>query len=277
MIWTGARAGIVLALVAAAGVGLARDSRHAGAVTTEIVPSLSATSPTTVTSQILVKGAQPGDDACVAAVPTGRCIYVWAKNVNNQTGASAFSVGATYPSSGLQMRFAQVGAGNWLGSTGRSISCPTSVNNPGYALVGCSSLTAPPPFGPNCPSHCNGLLAKLSVVSTDQIGSYTLNLSPIGEDGQVSTYLLDTPAPDQNGNIPFARIPATVSSMTLVVAPCADYNNDNTIRVNDIVYVVHKYFTSDVPADLNGDGMVRVSDIIIAVGEYFVDCVSPDW
>jgi hypothetical protein len=54
--------------------------------------------------------------------------------------------------------------------------------------------------------------------------------------------------------------------------PCADFNGDGRVQIDDIVYVVQHYFTADPRADLDGDGIVSVADIAIAVQQYWIVC-----
>jgi hypothetical protein len=227
-----------------------------------------------VPSVILVKGGDGiGPSPCSANEHDGTtdCLYVWAKHIDNATGASAFEVKVTYNASLVHVD--NIGySQNWLASTGRSVFCgqPTITEDlgtgAGEAVVSCNTLLAPPPYGPNCPSHCNGQIAFLAFESRGTgVGTTTLNFS--------QSVVLDTPPA---GGTAIA-IPATVRSVNISVAKCADYTGsggapDGTIRVNDILYVVNKYFTPD--ADLDGDGMTRVSDILIAVQEYFADCTQ---
>jgi hypothetical protein len=197
---------------------------------------------------------------------------VWAKNVDNTTGASAFQVKTTYNSTLVQVDTIAHSV-NWLASTGRSITCVQPEieedigTGAGSALVSCNSLLAPPPFGPACNNnHCNGFIAMLAFESEGMgLGSTILNFS--------QSYLVDTP-PDPDDAV---AIPATVRSVNVTVAKCADFmgsggNPDGTIRVNDILYVVQRYFTPN--GDLDGDNDTDVSDILIAVKEYFVDCTQ---
>jgi len=257
--------GISVVLSALFGMSIlsGKDSVRAGAADTEILPSLSSTSPTYVPSLILLKGGQyagntpcnPGDTDATTA-----CLHIWAKNVNNSTGASAFEVGVGYPTNGLIVSYVEPKTA-WLGSTQRSVACPSPTYSPGLILVSCNTLTAPPPYGPSCSNgHCSGELATIAVESQSTVGIYTINLSQ-------GTHLVDTVTTQ-----PPPAIPATVRSVNVVVAPCADFTGDGTVRVGDILYVVSKYATSDPAADLNGSGSVRVDDILIAIAEYHVDC-----
>jgi hypothetical protein len=268
-----AKIGLVGIVFGIAALTLAKDGRPAaGVTTTEIFASLSGTSPTYAASVMLVRGGSggsgftpcsPGDTTAATT-----CLYIWAKNVNNTTGASGFQVHATYPATDFGVS-GLTGSTVWLQSTQRSGGCKYSpLNGPGDYQVDCSTLQAPPPYGPNCPSYCDGLLASFAIFSHMSIGTYTFNLSPPVN----PTLLADTPPNPDN----VAAIPVIVRSTSIIVAPCADFTvpPDGTVRVADILYVVGKYHTNDVLADLSADGMVRVNDILIAVGEYHTDCTA---
>ncbi len=274
--------GISLVVSALFGISIlsGTDSRvEAGAANTEITmgrcPQSGCSSiPTYVSSVVLVQGGDGlGPSPCSAGETdaTTDCLYVWAKNVDNVFGASAFQVRATYNSTLVQADTIAHSV-NWLASTGRSATCVQPeivedlVTGAGSATVSCNTLLAPPPYGPKCPSQCNGQLAMLAFESEGMgLGTTTLNFS--------ESYLVDTP-PDPDDA---TAIPATVRSVAVTVAKCADFtgaggNPDGTIRVNDILFVVQAYFT---PAgDLDGDGTTRVADILIAVKEYFQTCTQ---
>jgi len=251
-------------MVIAALLAVGRDRAPTHAVNPEILPSLSASSPTWSSGSILlVKGGHlsafntpcvPGDSDA-----TTICVRVWAKDVNNSTGASAFQVRYTYPDSMITVSAAGPST-TWLSSTGRSAACPGGSFTPGDGIYECTTLSAPPPFG----ATGSGILGTIAIESRDVIGPVTVNFST---DDQ--TYLVDTP-PDPSNQ---ARIPATVRSLNLYIAPCADLvGNNGKVTIADILYVVSKYHTSDPAADLNGSGTVLVDDILISVGEFNALC-----
>ncbi len=263
----------VLGAVFAVSVLLGQDSVRAGAADTEILPAHSNSSPTYTPSVVLVKGGDAtGPSPCSVGEsdPTTDCLYFWAKNVNNTTGASAFEVKVTYDASVIHVDTIAHFT-TWLGSTQRSVACvvPTVVEDPdtgvGEARITCNTLLPPPPYGPACNNgHCSGQLGLMAFESRGTaMGSTTLNLS--------QSMLVDTPPNPDNA----AAIPATVRSVNVVIAKCADFTGstgspDGTIRVNDILYVVNQYFTPG--GDLDGDGTTRVNDILIGVQQYFADC-----
>ncbi|MGH7484383.1 MAG: hypothetical protein ACREMY_02115 [bacterium] len=255
---------LAVAMVVAALLALGRDRTATHAVNPEIGPSLSTTSPNFPTGSILlVKGGHlsalntpcvPGD-----ADPTTICVRVWAKGVNNSTGASAFQVHYTYPDAMITVSAAG-SQSTWIQSTGRSAACPAGSFTPGVGTYECTTLNAPPPFG----ATGNGILGTLAIESRNVIGPALVSFST-----DDLTYLVDTPANINNA----ARIPATVRSLNLYVAPCADLTGgDHKVTIADILYVVNRYHTSDPGADLNGSGTVLVDDILIAVGEFNITC-----
>jgi hypothetical protein len=272
VIWGALGLGMLASAMFGVSILSGKDSHvEAGAADTEITMGRSTTSPTYVASAVLAKGGNgSGPSPCTAGETdaTTDCFYVWAKNVNNTTGAAAFQVKVTYNSNIVHvLTIAHITP--WLASTGRSVACSqptvTEVGGAGEALASCNTLLPPPPYGPNCPSHCSGQIGLLAFESKDQIGSTTLNFS--------ESKLVDTP-PDPDDA---ATIPATVRSVNVTVAKCADFTGnggvpDGTVRIVDILYVVQRYFTPD--ADLDGDGTTRVADILIAVQQYFKTCTN---
>ena len=258
--WGSARVWLCAVAVFAAGLAVAHDRTPTSAVNPEVLPSISASAPAYAASALLVKGGHlsalnfpciPGDSD-----PTTLCLRVWAKGVNNSTGVSAFQVHYQYPDSMLTVSAAGAQT-TWLSSTGRSAACPGLSFTPGNGTISCNTLLAPPPFGPTG----DGILATLAIESRDVIGPATFTLAS-------DTYLVDTPPNPDNQ----AKIPATIRSISIYVAPCADFNADGRVTIADILYVVGKYHTSDVRADLDASGLVLVNDILIAVGEFSTVC-----
>jgi hypothetical protein len=262
---------VLLAVGAVLTVVLGNDGREAGASHTEILASKSSTSPNWASSYVLVVGGDGyGSSPCEdgESDPTTGCLYVWAKNVDNSTGASAFHVEGLYDSSLVNMlTFAHSTV--WLGSTGRSVACasPSIQQDPltgyGEADVNCNTLLPPPPLGPKCPSQCSGLLTYVAFESRDEIGTTVLNMAP-------GSLMLDTPADPDDAT----QIPALVRSTTIVVAGCANFlplgNPDQYVLVGDVLYVVNSYYTPI--GDLDGDGNTLVNDILIAVAQYYTAC-----
>ena len=254
--WWAGRLSIVLIVLLAAGWGLQHDARPANASHTEILVSDLYTSIHKVDSTVLMVGG-----------PT-KYYYVWAKNVDNSTGASAFKVHVNYNShiAALTTLLPQTG---WLASTGRSVSCQQTTINPnpqtgaGEGFVSCNTFLPPPPYGPKCPNQCNGWLGTIAISPMTTVGFTVFDLS--------LSQLVDTPPNPENQ----IEIPATVSSLAVNVAPCADFPvpvKDGTVRVSDILYIVQRYRSTDMTADMNADGQILVADILIAVREFFQNC-----
>lgn len=260
---------VVVAALAAVVLVLARDSEESvDATSVEIVTSHSDTSPNTLSAAVIMNnGTIGGPSPCAPGEndPTTACLWVWAKKVGvGPNSASAFEVNFTFNATLIHVH-TFLDFTTWLASTGRSITCNDQelFQNPttgeGWGTASCNSLLPPPPYG----ATGNGILAQIAVESrSPALGSTILNLT--------GSALVNTPADPNNQ----AAIPLVVRSVNIVVAKCADFspppNGDDTIRVNDILYVVGKYFTPD--GDLNGDLMTRVDDILIAVQQYFVNC-----
>lgn len=235
-----------------AALALARDGHPAAASGAgEIIVSLSETSPTQPSAISLMIGAEPSD------------LYVWIKNLNDPTGASAFQVEFTYGSDLLDVNWIYPDTA-WLGSTGRSVACLGAGVDPdgvapgvGEAYVACNTLQVPPPYG----AQGTGVLARITVEPGSEVGLSYL-------DFRGRTFLIDTPPnPDD-----MAEIVVKNPIINIQIAPCADFTGDNQVLVADILYVVQRYFTSDLTADLNGDGAVTVADILIAVQQYYQYC-----
>ena len=266
--WGSAKLWLGAVVVVAAALAVTRDSTPTHAVNPEILPSLSATTPTYTASALLVKGGQvtSGNSPCIGDTdPTTLCLRIWAKGVNNTTGASAFQIHYLHPTDKLQVSAVNTFP-TWLASTGRQVACPAGFFQAGEGIVECNTLLNPPPYG----ATGNGLLASIAVVSRNVTGLATFTLAT----GTQGTLLVDTPPnPDDN-----APIPSTVRSINIVVAPCADFDNTGRITVSDILFVVQKYNTTPASptwypaADLDGSGRVTVSDILISVQEFSMLC-----
>jgi hypothetical protein len=63
-----------------------------------------------------------------------------------------------------------------------------------------------------------------------------------------------------------------VHSPWVLIAPCADFDGDGTVRIADVLYIIQRYRTGDLTADLDGDGLVRISDVLVAIAQYRLDC-----
>src|SRR3990170_2731305 len=121
--WGSAKFWFGAVIVVVAALAVTGDSTPTNAVNPEILPSLSAISPTYSTSALLVKGGRisSGNGPCIGDTdPTTLCLRIWAKGVNNSTGASAFQIHYQHPTDMLQVSAVNASP-TWLGSTGRSV------------------------------------------------------------------------------------------------------------------------------------------------------------
>lgn len=91
---------------------------------------------------------------------------------------------------------------------------------------------------------------------TTEFGSYS--------DG----YTAPTPTPAPQTPTPRPSTPAQPPGSQ----PCADVTNDGAVGVDDILFVVNRYMTTDAIADLDNNGTVRIQDILIVVQQYGADC-----
>jgi hypothetical protein len=66
--------------------------------------------------------------------------------------------------------------------------------------------------------------------------------------------------------------PSLTPTPTTLPGPCADIDGDDLVRISDVLYVIDRYFTSDLTADLDGDGLVNITDILIALAQYGIVC-----
>ena len=254
--WGSAKLWLGAVAVAVAALAVTRDPTPTNAVNPEILPSLSSSTPAYAASTLLVKGGQltSGNSACVGDTdPTTLCLRIWAKGVVSP-GTSGFGIQYVHPTDRLQVTSVNASP-TWLGSTGRSVACPTGNYQLGQGSFGCATVNQPPPWGVTG----DGLLATIAVSSMDITGLATFTLA---SGTMLADMIVEDPGP----------IPATVRSINVIVAPCADFNNSGTVTVSDIIYVVQRYHTSDPLADLDGSGSVTVTDIIISVQEFAMQC-----
>lgn len=251
----------LLVLVSSGIVFMARDSRPAGAVTTEIFFSLDPSEQT----------AQPV--TALIYYPDGPSVpvYVYVKDpVNDPSGVAAFEVKFTY-SSGVVSVTSLASSDTWLESTGRSATCTTPVNDlpigPGdlyRADVGCYT-PGTQPFGPrNAGNHLLGsfTLAPGSVPGTSVITN--------------QSFILNTTADA-------TEITATKRSMSVIIVECGDFNGDGIVSVTDIGLTVQHYGTGGGPPpspnwderyDMNSDNSVSVGDIGLVVVQFGLQCTA---
>lgn len=245
---TAAKLTLVATALMVATLFVGRGTTSVSASTTQIVLSESSFAPIPSSTIILYEGGAPTP------------IYVWAKDVDNPTGASAFQVNITYNGAVVDV-VSLTGSSTWLGSSGRSASCPV----PGefdeeQARVGCVTVGGVPPYG----ATGTGLLAQMDIQAAAGSGGTSLNAS--------TSYLVDTPLNPDDTDI----IPLTINSPTVAILPCADFSGDSYVSLTaDILPVVLRWqMTSSDPEwdpifDLNGNGSIDLTgDILGTILQY---------
>lgn len=137
-------------------------------------------------------------------------VYIWARNVHESTGVSAFEVDVAYDPDLLTVTDISQDTA-WLTSTGRTALCPPDLIGPlpnselWHANKSCVTLLPPPPFGP----QGSGLIATLTIQPGPTPGVAQLDLR-----GMEETFLLNTSVMD------LQKIPTTNVSATVRIDPC---------------------------------------------------------
>lgn len=272
------RLGLLAALLLAGTFALARESRPAQAAGTEIwLGSSSSCSGLALTSTVLLIGGPSTN------------VYVCVKNISPKDtfGAAAFNLDFSYVSWLLAVQSATLDsvspalAKQWLGTTGRVVSClpvliePNPVTGAGRVYGGCQTLEPPPPNGPTA----NTALAKITLGS-----GITKRTTPI--DFRVGSYTAGSFLVSANftGGISTASpIPSTVPVLSATIAPCADFTGaggvpNNQVTLVDILYESGKFGSnSSTPGwnpnwDMDGNNFVNIQDIFIVAREYGMFC-----
>jgi hypothetical protein len=201
--------------------GLGSDAPPAGASHTKIVLSKSATSPIAETSLILPKNGSPVD------------FYVWAVNVHNSTGASAFDIRFEFDPALLDITFLEW-YDSWISNNGyRSPACiggigPNAVLglSDGQAYAHCSTFNIPPPYG----ATGTGLVAHVRIKPGNQLMFSGIDMT--------ESFLVDTP-PNPDDEMP---IPAAVPYVYMTISKCADFDLNGEIDLfNDIFGVANRF------------------------------------
>lgn len=226
----------MMALAVAITWGLASDTHPTEAVTSKIVVTRSATSPNTAeTSIVMPKNGSEID------------LYVWAVNINNATGASAFDVRIKFdPALGDVTFLEWYGPGwpsnypcqpantntCWIGSSGRSPSClgavgPTAIIPDGEAYASCSSFLPPPPYG----ATGTGKLAHFRFKPGPSIMNGVLDLT--------DSFLVDTPP----NIVDYREItPIEKPYVYVTLSKCPDFDQNGDIDLfNDIFGVAFRF------------------------------------
>jgi len=222
----------------------------------------------TTTTKVYLAGAQ---STSIVGIVGGHTMPVSVKvdNITNTTGLAAFSFKIGYNPNLVSIPDSDnnyiadtgtVKVGPFLGSSGKQVRCGDGFidkdladSTKKYLTFTCVTLGATPaaPTG-------SGILATVNFKTGSSVGLAPLNLVKVG--------LADNTA---KSNL----ISAATANITATVAKCADVvGNDNRVLIEDIVYVVNKYYSNDPPADLDGSGIVDISDVAIAVAEYYQTC-----
>ncbi|OGE08640.1 hypothetical protein A3A60_00635 [Candidatus Curtissbacteria bacterium RIFCSPLOWO2_01_FULL_42_26] len=222
----------------------------------------------TTTTKVYLAGAQ---STSIVGIVGGHTMPVSVKvdNITNTTGLAAFSFKIGYNPNLVSIPDSDnnyiadtgtVKVGPFLGSSGKQVRCGDGFidkdladSTKKYLTFTCGTLGATPaaPKG-------SGVLATINFKTGNTVGFDQLSL--------VISQLADNTA---MANL----ISATTANINVGVAKCANLTgNDNQVLIEDILYVIQKYYTNYPPADLNGDGIVLVDDIVLAVDEYYQIC-----
>jgi hypothetical protein len=194
---------------------------------TKIILSRSSTSPDPVTTLIIPRNGSPVD------------LYVWAVNVHNSSGASAFDVRFEFDPALGDISFLEYygppqypGTQSWIGSTNRSPVCIGAIGPnggnlaDGQAYASCSSFSPPPPYG----ALGTGKIAHIRFTPPAQLMTGTLDMR--------DSFLVDTPLNPADQQ----QIPAAAPLIYVLVTKCADFNFDGTIDLfNDIFGVAFRF------------------------------------
>ena len=248
------RLGVLTGVIVAVGVGIGHESQPASAAHTQVFLSYSSVAPIYAPTIVVNPDGLPRD------------LYAWVVNVDNSTGVSAYHLEIGFDSSAFTVTSFEVPVPIWLGTSGRSASCPSPTIATNRVYVDCITPGQVPPYG----ATGTGKIGKLTI----QPGSVPVN-SPL--DLSV-TSLIDTPLnPDNLG-----PIPVTILSSTVVYVGCADVNGDGIVDLlNDILGIILHYQTTpthpdwDPAYDINNDGVVDLlNDILGAVIQYQLPCTQ---
>jgi hypothetical protein len=192
-------------------------------------------------------------------------VHVRVSNVKEVTGVSSFEVDVEVPTNLATVFFMNANL-PWLQSTGRTATCsdplftqksPTVTT----ANVSCNTLGSAPPYGATTAPGQVPPLATLYLDPGSVTGNGLLKITPV-------TKLVNTPInPDD-----LAPIPITRQNDAIVVARCADFNNDHVVSVVDIVRQVQHFGQADPLYDLNNDGLVTIGDISITIMMFGLVC-----
>lgn len=137
-------------------------------------------------------------------------VYVWARNVHEPTGVSAFEVDMAYDNDLIAVTDVAPQSA-WLSSTGRTAVCTPDVIGPvpnsdlWHADTSCSTLLPPPPLGP----QGSGLIATITIQPGPTTGVVDLDLQDMNQ-----TFLLNTSVMN------LQKIPTSITSAQVRIDPC---------------------------------------------------------
>lgn len=246
-------------LIAAVAWTLAEDARPADASHTKIILSRSNTSPTPEGSLIVSKNGTPVD------------LYIWAVNVHNATGASAFDVRFDFDPALGDIIFLEWYE-TWLGSTNRSPVCIAAIGpnvvvglEDGQAYVECNTFSIPPPYG----ATGTGLIGHIQFKPGPAIMSAGMDM--------LESFLVDTPPNPADWQ---KILPLAAPYVYVIVGKCADFDLNGTIDLfNDIFGVAFRYGLSvgdpgwDPKYDIDDNGNIDLfNDIFITAFQFGGSC-----
>lgn len=277
----------LLTLVAIAGMLMfARETRPAHASTTElfITKDASCSDATRVTAVVsLIAG--PATD-----------LYLCTKAIDDPYGAAAFTLDLSYTSWLVGVQSASIDdsaflptnrglAKQWLGSTGRAVSCapfeiaPNLDTGQGRVDGGCSTLSPPPPLGADT-SAGPTTLAKITITAGLTKATTSIDFRN-GGCSTCGTVLVS--ANFLGGPNPAIPIPATAPLLPVWIAPCADLTGagglpDHFVTLQDILFEAARYGWNSAHSgwtsnwDMDGNNTITLQDILIMAKEYGFHC-----
>ena len=276
-VWSVVRLGLLAGVIVFASVGVGQESQPASASHTQVIMSYSDVFP--LQTPLVVINPEPAEceglsDPLPNWCEVTRDIYIWAVNVDNDTGVSNYHLEIGFDGSNFTAASFEAPLPLWLDNSGRFGTCVPAVET-NRVFMDCVTPGGVPPYG----ATGTGLIGKLTI----QPGS--------GPDGGLldltGTFLADTPDDFES-----APIPLTLLSSFVVYRGCADINDDGLVDlINDILGIIgHFQWTPTYPEgpgggpnpfwdpayDLNNDGIVDlINDILGAIDQFQLICWQP--
>ena len=252
---------LLVVLVFAALAGLTTGVDRAAASHTQILFSDASTYPAPQTTVFLVKDGP------------ARTLYVWAKDVDNATGASAFEVNIGYNPSTLTV-LSITEDPTWLTSGARGQGSNLYCNQPFIEPMpgdpklwraNASCITLDPVTVPGVTG--DGLLATLVIQATPGAAAGTYQGALDFTNG---TFLVET-------QLDPGRIPAQLLNANVLIARFADFNGDCSVSLTDVFQVIPRFGQTtaspewDPQYDLNDNGSVDLDDVFVVIFEFGLD------